>query len=195
MKNTLKFLFGIVLAQIATYLLVLLAPNDLQTFTGMLRFTTPLFFIALVIAFWFASIAAHHSKERFANERETLRKNTARDKERILKEAQKNITRESTKTHAKANFKVGAAFAGALGVGALFVFAQMVTAGLLALAATGGAMGGYYWRGKRLEDRRLKEIAVSIDKNIDGSIGESIDKSSDFKVIESKPSQAKSSKR
>lgn len=181
----LKFLFGIVLAQVATYVIIFLAPGDLTT-TGFMRLAIPLLFIALVIAFWFSSIAGHYGKDAvikvkdsFANEREKLHINAQRAKERVIKEAHKNITRESTKTHAKANFKVGAAFAGALGVGALFVFAQMVTAGLLALAVTGGAMGGYYWRGKRLENQRLKEI------------GGSVEKSSDFKVIETKPSRLK----
>ncbi|CAA6826399.1 MAG: Unknown protein [uncultured Sulfurovum sp.] len=160
MTNILKFFFGIVLAQVATYALFVLSPTDsLSSVSGMLRFVVPLLFIALALAFWFASIASHHSKNSFVKERETLRKETQRDKERIIKEAQRNITVESTKTHAKANFKVGAAFAGALGVGALFVFAQMVTAGLLALAATGGAMGGYYIRSKKAQ----KENLLSID--------------------------------
>ena len=47
-----------------------------------------------------------------------------------------------------------------MGVGALFVFAQMVTAGLLTMTAAGGAIGGYYWRGKRIEGQRLKELEV-----------------------------------
>lgn len=181
----LKFLFGIILAQIATYTLVILAPDEL-TPAGLMRLAIPLLFIALIVAFWFTSMAGHYgkdaigkAKDEFANEREKLLLNAHRAKERVIKDAQKNITRESTKTHAKANFKVGAAFAGALGVGALFVFAQMVTAGLLALAATGGAMGGYYWRGKRLENQRLKEI------------GGSVEKSSNLKVIESKHSRLK----
>ena len=143
----LKFLFGIVLAQVATYALILLSPTTLDM-AGILRMAVPLFFIALVIAFWFSSISTQHGKDRFVSEKEKIRKDAEKDKERVIKEAQRNITTESTKTHAKANFKVGAAFAGALGVGALFVFAQMVTAGLLALAATGGAMGGYWDMGK-----------------------------------------------
>ncbi|MEA1880549.1 MAG: hypothetical protein U9N11_07890 [Campylobacterota bacterium] len=166
MTNILKFFFGIVLAQVATYLLVILSPNDLLTPSGMLRFVVPLVFIALALAFWFASIAAHHSRNSFVKERESLRKETQRDKERIIKEAQRNITVESTKTHAKANFKVGAAFAGALGVGALFVFAQMVTAGLLALAATGGAMGGYYIRSKKAKRERLISIDAPQDVEV-----------------------------
>jgi len=155
--NLLKFFFGILLAQVATYLLILLSPVELNM-TGILRLTVPLVFIALTIAFWFSAITAHHSKDSFASEREKLRADTERDKERVIKEAQKNITKEATKIHAKANFKVGAAFAGALGVGALFIFAQMLTAGLLALTATGGVMSGYYWRGKRLAKERLIEV-------------------------------------
>ncbi len=154
----LKFLFGIILAQVATYTLIVLSPTSLDM-AGILRMAVPLFFIALVIAFWFSSISTQHGKDRFASEKEKIRKDAEKDKERVIKEAQRNITVESTKTHAKANFKVGAAFAGALGVGALFVFAQMVTAGLLALAATGGAMGGYYIRSKKAQRERLIEIA------------------------------------
>jgi hypothetical protein len=42
----------------------------------------------------------------------------------------------------------------------------MVTAGLLAITATGGVMGGYYWRGRRLENERLREIENPKDLNI-----------------------------
>ncbi len=154
MIKPLKFLFGILIAQIATFTLIVLSPTALDT-AGVLRIAVPLFFIALVIAFWFSSISTQHGKDRFETEKEKIRKAAEKDKERIIKEAQRNITAHSAKTTAKANFKVGAAFAGALGVGALFVFAQMVTAGLLALAATGGAMGGYYIRSKRAQREQL----------------------------------------
>jgi len=176
-----KFLFGIVLVQISTYFLIILAPSDLN-FAGVLRIIIPLILIALIVAFWFNSIASHHSKDaivkvkdHFANEREKIRTNAQRAKDRVLKAAQKDIAKETAKAHAKANFKVGAAFAGMLGVGALFVFAQMLTAGLLAISATVGAMGGYYWRGKRIQNSSLKEL----------------EQRSDFKVIQSKPNKPK----
>jgi len=179
--NLLKFLFGIIIAQVATYVLIVLAPAELNM-PGFLRLVIPLLIISLVVAFWFSSIAGHHSKDAigkvkddFANERDKLRVNAQRAKDRVIKEAHKNIAKETQKAHAKANFKVGAAFAAALGVGALFIFAQMVTAGLLAITATGGVMGGYYWRGRRLENERLKELKTP--KNI--------------KVINSKPSKIK----
>lgn len=176
-----KFLFGIVLAQIATYFLILLAPEALNL-SAVLRIGVPLLFIALILAFWFNSIAGHHSKdaigkakEHFANEREKIRSNAQRAKDRAVKAIRKESAKEAANAHAKANFKVGAAFAGMLGVGALFVFAQMMTAGLLAISATVGAMGGYYWRGKRLENNRLKEL----------------EQRSDIKVIHTKPNRPK----
>ncbi|MEA2048140.1 MAG: hypothetical protein U9O64_06785 [Campylobacterota bacterium] len=165
MIKPLKFLLGIILAQVATYALIVLSPTSLD-WTGILRMVVPLFFIALVIAFWFSSISTQHGKDRFASEKEKIRKEAEKDKERVIKEAQRNITVQSAKTNAKANFKVGAAFAGALGVGALFVFAQMVTAGLLALAATGGAMGGYYIRSKRAQRERLQALSSTAHMEI-----------------------------
>ena len=171
----LKFLFGTILVQIVTVSLVLLSSNDFTTM-GVLRLAIPLLFIALIISFWFNSITKEYSnceinklKDSFATEREKLKINAEKAKRRIEKEAQKSIKREATSTHAKANFKVGLAFASVLGVGALFLFTQMVTVGLLALSATGGAIGGYYWRGKR-EEKRLKEISNKSDyKVIDSS--------------------------
>jgi hypothetical protein len=53
-----------------------------------------------------------------------------------------------------------------------------MTVGLLAISASVGAMGGYYWRGKRVENNNLKEI----------------ENNTNFKVIESKPSQLKCNK-
>lgn len=166
----LKFLFGILLVQMVTVTLVLLEPNDFTT-TGIIRLTIPLIFIAIIIALWFTSMAKYYSKDEidkikdnFATEKETLRLDAEKAKRRVEKEAQKNIIKEATSTHAKANLKVGMAVAGVAGVGVLFVLAQMVTVGLLAISATGGALGGYYWRGKRLEKERFKRLS-HIDNN------------------------------
>jgi len=167
----LKFLFGIILTQIVTVSLIMVVPND-STTVGVIRIAIPLLFIALIIAFWFTTISTAYNKEAinrvkesFAVEKEKIRLSAEEEKRRIEKDAQKEaqraIVREATSTHAKANFKVGVAFAGALGVGALFVFAQMVTVGLLAMSATGGAIGGYYLRGKR--ESKLKEISNNSD--------------------------------
>ena len=179
----LKFLFGIILAQLATFLLLLVPPEHWDTIS-ILRLALPLLFIALGISLWFNSMVGYHKKDalskvkgEFAKEREEIKVNAEREKLQVEKDAQKKIVREATTTHAKANFKVGMAFAGVLGVGVLFVLAQMVTVGLLAISATTGALGGYYWRGKRLSGKKERPVEL---ENI-----------TDIKVIESKPSRLK----
>jgi len=165
--QVLKFLVGIMLVQFITMVLVYLSPIDVTDGSSLLRLIVPLFFMALMVAFWFSSLSSHERKDlehkikdEFAKEREKLKVNAERAKTRVMKEAQKEIAKEATVTHAKANFKVGAAFAGVMGLGALFVFAQLVTAGLLTMTAAGGAIGGYYWRGRRIESSKLKQLEV-----------------------------------
>lgn len=182
--NFLKFFFGVIIAQAAAFVLILLSPTE-ANMTDILRLAIPLLIIALILAFWFSSISGHHRKDAvgkvkddFALEREKLRTHAQRAKERVVKAAQKDIAKETAKAHAKANFKVGAAFAGALGIGALFIFAQMLTVGLLAITATGGVMGGYYWRGRRLQNEKFRELEIP----------------QKIKVIDSKPLQSKISK-
>ncbi len=162
----LKFIFGIILAQLATATLVYFAPNEL-TIQSVAQITIPMLFISLIISFWFTSLSAQDKKDaiykvqsNFAKEKEKIKVKAEKEKIKTMKDAQKEIVHEATKTHAKANFKVGASFAGVLAIGGLFVFAQMVTAGLLVMSATGGVIGGYYWRGKRLKNSggNLKEL-------------------------------------
>jgi ABC-type multidrug transport system fused ATPase/permease subunit len=171
--RVLKFLLGIVLVQVMTGLLLYLSPSELDEMS-LLRLVLPLFFLALMVAFWFSSLSDSFEKEKehkiknsFAKEREELRVKAEKEKTKVIKQAQKEIAKEAKLTHAKANFKVGASFAGVLGVGALFIFAQMVTAGLLTLTAAGGVMGGYYWRGKRLGGEKYKELEVIDTKVIE----------------------------
>ncbi len=166
--QVLKFLLGIVLVQTITVVLIYISPINLGDSSSMLRLVLPLFFMALMVAFWFSSLSLgfqkdteHKMKDEFAKEREKLKVNAERAKTKVVKQAQKDIAKEATVTHAKANFKVGVAFAGVMGVGALFVFAQLITVGLLTMTAAGGVMGGYYWRGKRIGNgNRLKELEI-----------------------------------
>jgi hypothetical protein len=151
----LKFLLGILLVQAATVVVVLLAPADLRG-AGLLRVAVPLAVISFMAAFWFSSMAHHLRKdhlakasEQFARERENLRVNAERSKARAMKQAQKDIARETRVTHARANFKVGAAFAGVIGVGALLLLTQFLTVGIVALSTAGGALAGYLYRGRQ----------------------------------------------
>jgi hypothetical protein len=151
----LKYFFAILLIQIVTVALVLLAPADLQGH-GWLRVAIPLLLVSMVAAFWFNSMASHLRKDhlaradrRFAKEREKIRVNAERAKTRVVKQAQKDIAREAKTTHAKANFKVGAAFAGAIGAGAMMLLIGSMTLGLSILTTAGGAMGGYLYRARK----------------------------------------------
>jgi len=172
--QVLKYLLGIVLVQSVTAVLIYISPIDLDDSASLLRLVLPLFFVALMVAFWFSSLSIrfqkdseHKIKNEFAKEREELKVKAERAKTRVVKEAQKDIAREAKVTHAKANFKVGAAFAGVIGVGALFVFAQLVTVGLLTMTAAAGVAGGYYWRGKRIGKEQVPQLEVIDTKVIE----------------------------
>lgn len=157
----LRFLLGILILQAATIALVFLAPEDLQ---GMawLRLVIPLILIGIFTAFWLSSIAKHKSKDELsslerehAKEREKIQLNAERAKTRLIKKTQKEIAREAKITHGKANFKVGAALAGVMGLGALMLLTQFLTLGIVTLTTAGGALGGYLYRGKREKSNRL----------------------------------------
>lgn len=174
--QVLKFLIGIIFIQTITVVLIYISPITLSDSMSLVRIIVPLFFMALMVAFWFSSLSSHlrkdsehKMKKEFASEREKLKVNAERAKTKVVKDAQKDIAKEAKITHAKANFKVGAAFAGVLGVGALFIFAQLITAGLLTMTAAGGVMGGYYWRGKRIgkDNSKPKELEI-IDTKVIG---------------------------
>ena len=162
----LKTFLAIILVQIITVVMISMTPVN-PTQEEMIRLAIPLIFISLIVAFWLTSLSAYFRKDSeaklkhtFTKEREEIQVNAEKEKLKVVKEAQQDIAREAKVTYAKANFKVGAAFAGTMAIGALFVFAQMVTVGLLTLTAAGGAASGYYYRGKRLEAKRDEEIGV-----------------------------------
>jgi len=159
-----KFFFGIFLVQIATLLLLLPYLANLEEIEYV-RLGIPMVLIALVVSLWFRTLAEYTRKdgeekvkEKYLKERETLKVNAERAKTKVVKQAQKDITREAKVTHAKANFKVGVAVAGVIGVGGLFLIAQMFSVGLILLSAGGGAMGGYYLRNKQISHGNLKAI-------------------------------------
>jgi len=170
----LKYFLAIFLIQIIAAALALLAPNDLQA-TDWLRLAIPLLLISIVAAFWFNSMASHLRKDhiaradrRFAKEREKIRVNAERAKTRVVKQAQKDIAREAKTTHAKANFKVGAAFAGAIGAGALMLLIGSMTLGLSILTTAGGALGGYLYRARKEVHSKDLLAAPGEIKVIDG---------------------------
>lgn len=148
----LKFIPGILLLQAITIVLVLIAPSNMGNW-GWLRLAIPVLIAGFLTAFWFGSIAAQQRKEQIsrlkenhAKDRETLRVNAERAKNRLVKEAQRKTLQEVRRASRRANIRVGLAFAGVAGLGGLLLLTQFMSIGVLLLAAAGGALGGYLLR-------------------------------------------------
>ena len=148
----LKFIPGILLLQVITIVLVLIAHADLANW-GWLQLMIPVLIAGLLTAFWFGSIAARQRtdkisrlKENHAKERESIRVNAERAKSELVKQAQRKTLQEVKRASTRANIKIGLAFAGAAGLGGVLVLTQFMTLGWLTLTTVGGALGGYLLR-------------------------------------------------
>lgn len=108
-----------------------------------------------------AYIAAEKSNmsEQHARERERILVNAEREKANIASESYRHIEKETKKAHAKANFKVGAAFASAVGAGGIMIFSQFVTVGMMVLLASGSGLVGYLARARHERLSRNKQLA------------------------------------
>lgn len=168
----LKYLPGIIIIQVATVAMIVAAmksgDQELWLAVGLLAVI-----ISFVSAFWFSSIANHvkkdavaQAKDEFSREREKLRVNAERQKTRLLRKSHDEIRKETNKAYAKTNFKLGAGFIGIIGAGALMIFSQFLTLGLLTLALGGGALGGYLTRMRHEAVARRKAISANNDSAI-----------------------------
>ncbi len=152
----LRFFIGIIVVQAVTGLLLWLNINSLASPRDWAELLIPACAIALVTAFWFGALSKEIAdknisklRDDFSKEREKLVTNAERAKTRILQKTQAQIVRESSRAHAKANFKVGAALSGAVGFGVLMMFTQFASLGLLLLSTAGGTLGGYILRSRQ----------------------------------------------
>jgi hypothetical protein len=166
-----RYLPGILLVQVATVALVLVAlKTDERELWYAMAFLALI--VNLVTAFWFGSIASHVKKdalarmrEQFSEEREKLKVGVEQHKSRLLKQSHEQITKATNRAHARANFKVGAAFTGIIAAGVLMMFTQFMTLGILTLASGGGALAGYLARTRQnLASRRKDELLIA-EKN------------------------------
>lgn len=149
-----RFLVGIIIVQGATAVLVLAAVQTPAV--NWLLFALLALIASVLSAFWFASIANHIKKDALARmketsvrERERLLVSTEKEKNRIFQQTYQRFNKETSRAHAKANFKVGAAVVGAVGVGVGLLSLQFVTLGLLPLFAAAGGLAGYGVRARQ----------------------------------------------
>ena len=162
-----KFLFGILLLQAATGVLVAAA---LRTENREVWILLGLFALILSIlaALWFVSISTHthkdtvsRMKEEFFREREKIRVRAEREKTKVVEKSHQRIIRDRNRTQGKANMKVGASFVGALAVGVIMLFTQFVTMGMLLMTTAGGALAGYAFRTRQEIGRKEKRAIGS----------------------------------
>ena len=167
----LKYLLGILIIQAATVAMTLAAIKsaDQELWLAVLLLGL---LIALVTAFWFASIASHarkdalaNAKDEFSKEREKLRVNAERQKTRLIRKSHEEIRKETNRAHARSSFKLGAGFIGIVAAGSLMIFSQFLTLGLLTLAVGCGALGGYLMRIRQEVTARQKEAFAIRDKS------------------------------
>lgn len=163
LPDILRFLFGIMLIQAATGILVyttLQVENlEVQLLLGGLALI-----LALIAALWF-STSMHQArkdsvsrvKDNFSREREKIKLKAERDKAKVFKQSHNEILKDRNRTQSTANLKVGLSFAGMLGLGGLMLFTQFMTMGMMLMTAAGGAAAGYALR-TRQDYRNRKKL-------------------------------------
>lgn len=183
-SSVFKFLIGIFLAQAATVILVMAAARTHLEETWII-FALLALMTGFVTALWFASIASHvekdavaRAKDDFSREREKIRVRAEKEKNKVIKQSHQQIIKETSRVQAKASFKVGAAFVGLLGLGALMLFTQFVTVGLLTLSTAGGALVGYLVRARQDYLNRKQNKAQ-----------QAVSKTKPVNIVEARPAQ------
>ncbi len=164
----LKFLPGILVLQLATAALVVAIVKT--THEGYwLTFGLLTLFTSFLTAFWFGSIASHVKKDallqaqdHFAKEREKIRLKAEKEKTKVIEQSHQKIAKETSRAHAKANFKVGGAFAAALCAGIAMLFVEFVTFGLLTLSTACGGLAGYVLRSRQEKLPRRRQTADTL---------------------------------
>ncbi|MEN8129284.1 MAG: hypothetical protein ABFS45_03630 [Pseudomonadota bacterium] len=150
-----RFLIGTLLAQIVTIILVIAAFRTSLEETWII-FALLVLTTGLLAALLSASIANHvkkdaiaRAKEGFLQERERIRVRAEKEKTKVIKQSHQQIIKATSRVRSKADLKVGAAFLGLLGLGAMMLFTQFITIGLLTLSTAGGALAGYLMRARQ----------------------------------------------
>jgi Flp pilus assembly protein TadB len=166
--NLFKFLLGILLLQVATAAQVYAA---LRTNDPKIWFVFALLSLALgfLAAFWFSSVARHAQKdavadmkEDFLKQRERIKVRAEREKTKVIEQSHQRIIKDRRRTEGKASLKVGASFAALIGVGAVMLFTQFVTFGMLLMSTAGGALAGYTVRARQDYLNRRKDADLQL---------------------------------
>lgn len=150
-----KFLVGVFLLQGATALLLLTAQDADLHKSGWLIAALGIL-IGVIAAFWFSAISSHASQhsfarasEKFNRQRDRIRRQADKEKTKEIRNSHQQVLRETRRIQNRSKLKMGASMAGIAGLGAVLLFTQFMTLGLLAISTAGGAMLGYGYRARK----------------------------------------------
>lgn len=168
----LRSLAAVLIVQAVTVVLVVAFDLDFTLWKPWWPVLVALGAIAIVATFWLAALAARLRRDEveklradFARERENLRVQAEREKTRIVRDSHRTIERQTRRTEARANLKVGAAFTAAAGVGLLMMLTNFLTLGLLTVTGAGGALGG--WLLHRYQSTKARPL-IATDARLPG---------------------------
>ncbi|MDX2505750.1 MAG: hypothetical protein QNL62_14915 [Gammaproteobacteria bacterium] len=163
-----KILPGILLIQLVTAGLVFIGIKWLhepQLIIVLIAFAV---IFAVLTTFWFGSIFRnmHNSTQaklqaKHAKDREKILLKAERDKAKVTSQSYQQVEKATKSAHAKANFKVGAAFAVAFGAGGIMLLSQLITVGMMILVASGSGLAGYLTRARQERLSRNTQLPLS----------------------------------
>lgn len=154
----LRFIPAIVLVQIISITLFWVNTEAVLDWSNvmLLKIGVPLILISVIAALWFDTIGRQRAidtiarlKVNHAKDREKLQLKTEKEKSKILKDAQKEISKQGRRVSTRANLKVGLAFVGVAFAGLVMIITELVTFGMMTIMTAGGALGGYLARVKQ----------------------------------------------
>ena len=169
-----KFLPGILLIQLVTAGLVLVCIRWSQEPQFIIVAVAFGITAAVLTTFWFGAIVQNVQKSthaklqaKHAQDREKIIRRAEREKAKVTSESYQQREKVAQKANAKANFKVGAVSAVAIGTAGLLIFSQLVTVGMMVLVATGSGLAGYLLRVR--QDRLSSKSQTPLPKVIEGT--------------------------
>jgi len=180
--SALKFIPGLVVVQCAAAALAMVAVGGVSGIGWALAAAIAAA-LTLVVGLWFGSIAEHVKKDAlaelrdgFARDRESLRVSAEAEKRQIVEESHQRIVEETRRAHSKANFKLGAAVTGMVGLAGILLYIELFTLALVTATTAGGALAGYLARARQ-EARALRGPSLkTLAKPSDISEGELIER-------------------
>ena len=169
-----KFLPGILLIQLVTAGLVIVCIRWSQEPQFIMVAVAFAIISAILTTFWFGAIVQNmqsstHAKlqAKHAQDREKIIRRAEREKAQVSSESYQQREKAARRASAKANFKVGAVSAVAVGTAGFLIFSQLITVGMMVLVATGSGLAGYLLRVR--QDRLFSKSQIPLPKVMPGT--------------------------